>query len=62
MLLAIGGDGKKGNREKIPENMGQMGKEAESAVKILEELRISGKCQRYSHGTMGGPVCDPHED
>lgn len=23
MLLAIGGDGKKGNREKIPENMGR---------------------------------------
>ena len=42
MLLAIGGDGKKGNREKIPENMGQMGKEVESAVKILEELLRTG--------------------
>ena len=42
MLLAIGGDGKKGNREKIPENMGQMGKEVESAVKILEELLMLG--------------------
>ena len=26
------------------------------------DLRIPEKCQRYSHGTVGGPVCDPDED
>ena len=58
MLLAIGGDGKKGNREKIPENMGQMGKEAESAVKTLEELLMLGYREMpaiftWNHGRTG---------
>ena len=57
MLLAIGGDGKKGNREKIPENMGQMGKEAESAVKILEELLMLGYRENASDIHM-----EPWED
>ena len=57
MLLAIGGDGKKGNREKIPENMGQMGKEAESAVKTLEELLMLGYRENASDIHM-----EPWED
>jgi len=57
MLLAIGGDGKKGNREKIPENMGQMGKEVESAVKILEELLMLGYRENASDIHM-----EPWED
>ena len=57
MLLAIGGDGKKGNREKIPENMGQMGNEAESAVKILEELLMLGYQENASDIHM-----EPWED
>ena len=56
MLLALGGDGRNGNREESAEKTERVGRETESAVKILE------KCQRYSHGTVGGPVCDPDED
>lgn len=57
MLLVLGGDGKKGNREEIPENMEQTGKEAESAVKILEELLILGYRENASDIHM-----EPWED
>lgn len=57
MLLVLGGDGKKGNREEIPENMEQMNKEAESAVKILEELLILGYRENASDIHM-----EPWED
>lgn len=57
MLLVLGGDGKKGNREEIPENMEQTGKAAESAVKILEELLVLGYRENASDIHM-----EPWED
>ncbi len=57
MLLVLGGDRKKGNREEIPENMEQMNKEAESAVKILEELLLLGYRENASDIHM-----EPWED
>ena len=57
MLLVLGGDGKKGNREEIPESMEAAGKETESAVKILEELLILGYRENASDIHM-----EPWED
>lgn len=42
MLLALGGDGRNGNREESAEKTERVGRETESAVKILEELLIFG--------------------
>lgn len=42
MLLALGGDGRNGNREEGAEKTERVGRETESAVKILEELLIFG--------------------
>ena len=42
MLLALGGDGRNGNREESTEKTERVGRETESAVKILEELLIFG--------------------
>ena len=42
MLLALGGDGRNGNREESAEKTERVGRETESAVKILEELLTFG--------------------
>ena len=42
MLLALGGDGRNGNREESAEKTERVGRETESAVKILEGLLIFG--------------------
>lgn len=57
MLLVLGGDGKKENREEISENMEQTNKETESAVKILDELLLLGYRENASDIHM-----EPWED
>ena len=57
MLLALGGDGRNGNREESAEKTERVGRETESAVKILEELLIFGYRTNASDIHM-----DPWED